>query len=94
MSPDTENEYERNMLNRKEEANIMSVKGTVRGVRNRVKTGIATFLQDQKKKVNLDKMAHFPIIILHCLELHSDRGRTLRSVCNLSWGCAGDPDQM
>jgi len=50
MSPDTENEYERNMLNRKEEANIMSVKGTVRGVRNRVKTGIATFLQDQKKK--------------------------------------------
>ena len=39
------------MVIMKEEANIMSVKGTVRGVKNRVKTGIATFLQDHKKKV-------------------------------------------
>ena len=51
MSPDTENEYERNMLNRKEEANIMSVKGTVRGVKNRVRAGIATFLQDRSRMV-------------------------------------------
>ena len=49
---DVENGYERNIINMKEEANIMSVKGTVRGVKNRVKTGIATFLQDQKKKVS------------------------------------------
>ena len=49
---DVENGYERNILNMKEEANIMSLKGTVRGVKNRVKTGIATFLQDQKKKVS------------------------------------------
>ena len=54
-----ENEYERNMLNMKEEANIMSVKGTVRGVRNRVKTGIATFLQDQKKKVSFGENGPF-----------------------------------
>jgi len=45
-----ENEYPRNILTMKEETAIMSVKGTVRGVRNRVKTGIKTFLQDQKKK--------------------------------------------
>ena len=47
-----ENEYPRNILTMKEETAIMSVKGTVRGVRNRVKTGIKTFLQDQKKKVS------------------------------------------
>ena len=52
MIKNVEDGYERNILNLKEEANIMSVKGTVRGVKNRVKTGIATFLQDQKKKVN------------------------------------------
>ena len=50
---DVENGYERNILNMKEEANIISLKGTVRGVKNRVKTGIATFLQDQKKKVTM-----------------------------------------
>ena len=50
-----ENCYERKFNNMKEEANIMSVKGTVRGVKNRVKTGIATFLQDQKKKVKIKR---------------------------------------
>ena len=34
-----------------EEDTIMSRKGTVRGVKNRVRAGIATFLQDQSKKV-------------------------------------------
>jgi hypothetical protein len=34
-----------------EEDTIMSGKGTVRGVKNRVRAGIATFLQDQSKKV-------------------------------------------
>ena len=37
--------------NTKEEGTIMSVKGTVRGVKNRVKAGIASFLQDQNRKV-------------------------------------------
>ena len=35
----------------KEEDSIMSGKGTVRGVKNRVRAGIATFLQDQTMKV-------------------------------------------
>ena len=48
-----DNGYGSNILNMKEEANIMSLKGTVRGVKNRVKTGIASFLQDQKKKVTM-----------------------------------------
>ena len=48
-----ENGYGRNILNMMEKANIMSLKGTVRGVKNRVRTGIASFLQDQKKKVTM-----------------------------------------
>ena len=42
---------QRNIFNMKEEDTIMSVKGTVRGVKNRVRAGIATFLQDQNRKV-------------------------------------------
>ena len=34
-----------------EDETIMSKKGTVRGVKNRVRAGIATFLQDQTNKV-------------------------------------------
>jgi len=41
---------QRNILNGKEEETIMSKKGTVRGVKNRVRAGIATFLQDQTRK--------------------------------------------
>ena len=42
---------QRNIFNMKEGDTIMSVKGTVRGVKNRVRAGIATFLQDQNRKV-------------------------------------------
>ena len=81
------------MVIMKEEANIMSVKGTVRGVKNRVKTGIATFLQDQKKKVKKQKWEIFQITF-PCSELYRHRGRALRSVCNLSGHCEGDQDQV
>ena len=42
---------QKNILNNKEDT-IMSMKGTVRGVKNRVRAGIATFLQDGNKRVN------------------------------------------
>ena len=41
----------RNILSTKKEETILSVKGTVRGVKNRVRAGIATFLQEQDEKV-------------------------------------------
>ena len=42
---------QKNILNNKEEDPIMSLKGTVRGVKNRVRAGIATFLEDKSKRV-------------------------------------------
>lgn len=39
-------------LNREKQAAIKSAKGTIRGVKNRVKAGIATFLQMQENKVS------------------------------------------
>ena len=54
-SDDHENHYPRNILAIKEEAAIISVTGPIRGMRNRVKTGIKTFLQDQNKKVSSRK---------------------------------------
>ena len=47
---------QRNILNMKEEDTIMSVKGTVRGVKNRVRAGIATFLQDRSRMVRAKKL--------------------------------------
>ena len=45
----------KNILNMKDEGTIMSVKGTVRGVKNRVRAGIATFLQDRSRMVRTEK---------------------------------------
>jgi len=45
----------RNILSTKKEETILSVKGTVRGVKNRVRAGIATFLQEQDEKDYLEK---------------------------------------
>ena len=49
------------------EDTIMSGKGTVRGVKNRVRAGIATFLQDQSKKVItallVISFADFPLLL-------------------------------
>ena len=42
---------QKNILNNKEEDPIMSLKGTVRGVKNRVRAGIAPFLEDKSKRV-------------------------------------------
>ena len=42
---------QRNILNKKEEDTIISLKGSVRGMQNRVRAGIATFEQDQSRKV-------------------------------------------
>ena len=46
----------KNILNMKDEGTIMSVKGTVRGVKNRVRAGIATFLQDRSRMVRAKKL--------------------------------------
>ena len=48
-----------------EEYNIMSGKGTVRGVKNRVRAGIATFLQDQSKKV-----ITAVLVVILCADFH------------------------
>ena len=42
-----------------------SVKGTVRGMRNLVKTGIATFLMDQNIKVNLVNLSIYIFIFIY-----------------------------
>ena len=56
---------QKDILNVKEEDTIVSVKGTVRGVKNRVRAGIATFLQDQNRKVTLKKLLnHFDLFHL------------------------------
>ena len=47
---------QRNILSMKKEETILSVKGTVRGVKNRVRAGIATFLQEQDVKVTQKDM--------------------------------------
>ena len=51
---------QKNILNNKEDT-IMSMKGTVRGVKNRVRAGIATFLQDGNKRVNFWKKISFKV---------------------------------
>ena len=57
---------QRNILNKTEEETIISLKGSARGVKNRVRTGIATFIQDQSRKVIDGK--NFPIFT-SCSEL-------------------------
>ena len=42
---------QRSILNKKEEDDVFSLKDSVRGVKNRVRAGIATFIQDQSRKV-------------------------------------------
>ena len=65
IQPDEESDdYPRNILAMKEEAAIMSMKGTIRGMRNKVKTGIKTFLQDQSKKVSPGKLSRYPSLTL------------------------------
>ena len=50
-------------------ATLKSRKGTVRGVKNRVRQGIATFLRDKSKKVR-NKLPVFLLAIPFCRECH------------------------
>ena len=92
---------QRNILNGKEEETIMSKKGTVRGVKNRVRAGIATFLQDQTRKVcqqfliliKLQVTRHtirVPVNEILISELHRVRARRVCAVCDISRNIATD----